>query len=93
MVNAFSDYAKAPELKREAGGLNKLINASIDLYFIANAGINFQLELLETRYTRYNIVIHLLFYTRVTVCQDENNSYTSIPENDDKCTIYKYVTT
>jgi len=47
LVNAFSDYAKAPELKREAGGLNKLINASIDLYFIANAGINFQLDLLD----------------------------------------------
>lgn len=47
LVNAFSDYAKAPELKREAGGLNKLIYESIDLYFIANAGINFQLDLLE----------------------------------------------
>jgi len=47
LVNAFSDYAKAPELKREAGGLNKLIYESIDLYFIANAGINFQLDLLD----------------------------------------------
>lgn len=47
LVNAFSDYAKAPELKREAGGLNQLIYESIDLYFIANAGINFQLDLLD----------------------------------------------
>lgn len=47
LVNAFSDYAKAPELKRELGGLNQLIKKSIDLYFISNAGINFNLDLLE----------------------------------------------
>lgn len=47
LVNAFSDYAKAPELKREAGGLNELISQAIDLYFISNASINFQLDLLN----------------------------------------------
>ena len=47
LVNAFSDYAKAPELKREAGGLNSLISQAIDLYFISNASINFQLDLLD----------------------------------------------
>jgi len=47
LVNAFSDYAKAPELKREPGGLNKLIKNAVDLYFISHAGINFKLELLE----------------------------------------------
>jgi len=47
LVNAFSDYAKAPELKREARGLNKLIKEAVDLYFISHAGINFKLDLLE----------------------------------------------
>lgn len=47
LVNAFSDYAKAPELKREARGLNKLIQEAVDLYFISHAGINFNLELLK----------------------------------------------
>ncbi len=47
LVNAFSDYAKAPELKREARGLNKLIKEAVDLYFISHAGINFKLELLD----------------------------------------------
>lgn len=47
LVNAFSDYAKAPELKRELGGLNQLIKEAIDLYFISHAGINFTLDLIE----------------------------------------------
>jgi nitrogen fixation/metabolism regulation signal transduction histidine kinase len=47
LVNAFSDYAKAPELKREPGGLNQLIKESVDLYFISHAGINFQLDLID----------------------------------------------
>lgn len=47
LVNAFSDYAKAPELKREVGGLNPLIYEAVDLYLIAHAGINFQLDLLD----------------------------------------------
>ena len=47
LVNAFSDYAKAPELKREAGGLNQLIKNSVDLYFVSNAGIDFTLDLIE----------------------------------------------
>jgi len=47
LVNAFSDYAKAPELKRELGGLNQLIKEAIDLYFISHAGINFSLDLVE----------------------------------------------
>jgi PAS domain S-box-containing protein len=47
LVNAFSDYAKAPELKREPGGLNQLIKEAVDLYFISHAGINFHLDLIE----------------------------------------------
>ena len=47
LVNAFSDYAKAPELKREARGLNKLIKDAVDLYFISHASIKFNLKLLE----------------------------------------------
>jgi nitrogen fixation/metabolism regulation signal transduction histidine kinase len=47
LVNAFSDYAKAPDLRREPKGLNKLIKETVDLYFIAQAGINFKLKLIE----------------------------------------------
>ena len=47
LVNAFSDYAKAPELKREPGGLNEIIKSAVDLYFISHAGIDFQLNLME----------------------------------------------
>ncbi|VAW41205.1 Nitrogen regulation protein NtrY [hydrothermal vent metagenome] len=53
LVNAFSDYAKAPELKREPGGLNQLIKEAIDLYFISHAGINFQLDLVSPEPTMY----------------------------------------
>lgn len=53
LVNAFSDYAKAPELKREARGLNKLIQAAVDLYYVSHAGINFTLELLDPEPTMY----------------------------------------
>jgi len=45
LVNAFSDYAKAPELKREPRGLNHLIKEAVDLYYISHAGINFDLIL------------------------------------------------
>ncbi len=47
LVNAFSDYAKAPELKREASGLNKLIKNAVDLYFISHASIRFKLDLIK----------------------------------------------
>ncbi len=47
LVNAFSDYAKAPELKREPRGLNQLIKEAVDLYFISHAGIDFQLDLID----------------------------------------------
>jgi len=47
LVNAFSDYAKAPELKREARGLNALIKDAVDLYFISHASIKFKLKLLD----------------------------------------------
>lgn len=47
LVNAFSDYAKPPELKKELGGLNKLINEIIDLYSLSHPGIVFTLDLLN----------------------------------------------
>jgi len=53
LVNAFSDYAKAPELKREPRGLNQLIKEAVDLYFISHAGINFQLDLIDPEPTMY----------------------------------------
>ncbi len=46
LVNAFSDYAKPPELKKELGGLNKLINEVIDLYSLSHPGIIFSLDLM-----------------------------------------------
>ncbi|MCB1582460.1 MAG: ATP-binding protein [Marinicella sp.] len=46
LVNAFSDYAKPPELKKELGGLNKLINEVIDLYGLSHPGIIFSLDLM-----------------------------------------------
>lgn len=45
LVNAFSDYAKPPELKKELGGLNQLINEIVDLYSISHPGIVFSLDL------------------------------------------------
>lgn len=47
LVNAFSDYAKPPELKKELGGLNRLINEVIDLYSLSHPGIIFSLDLLS----------------------------------------------
>lgn len=47
LVNAFSDYAKPPELKKELGGLNPLINELVDLYSISHPGIHFDLNLIE----------------------------------------------
>jgi len=47
LVNAFSDYAKPPELKKELGGLNQLINEIVDLYSLSHPGIVFSLDLLE----------------------------------------------
>jgi nitrogen fixation/metabolism regulation signal transduction histidine kinase len=46
LVNAFSDYAKPPELKKELGGLNKLINEIVDLYSLSHPGIAFSLQLM-----------------------------------------------
>lgn len=45
LVNAFSDYAKPPQLKKELGGLNELITESVDLYSISHPGIQFKLNL------------------------------------------------
>ncbi|WP_154222537.1 sensor histidine kinase [Marinicella rhabdoformis] len=45
LVNAFSDYAKPPELKKELGGLNDLINEVVDLYSISHPGIHFEVQL------------------------------------------------
>lgn len=47
LVNAFSDYAKPPELKKELGGLNQLINEMVDLYSLSHPGILFEVNLIE----------------------------------------------
>ncbi len=47
LVNAFSDYAKPPELKKELGGLNPLINEMVDLYSLSHPGIIFNIQLAE----------------------------------------------
>ena len=47
LVNAFSDYAKPPELKKELGGLNKLVNEMVDLYSLSHPGILFKVNLVE----------------------------------------------
>ena len=47
LVNAFSDYAKPPELKKELGGLNKLVNEMVDLYSLSHPGILFEIKLTE----------------------------------------------
>ncbi len=47
LVNAFSDYAKPPELKKELGGLNDLIMEITDLYAISHPGIVFDVDLLN----------------------------------------------
>ncbi len=47
LVNAFSDYAKPPELKKELGGLNKLVNEMVDLYSLSHPGILFEVNLIE----------------------------------------------
>lgn len=47
LVNAFSDYAKPPELKKELGGLNRLINETVDLYSLSHPSIQFNTELTD----------------------------------------------
>ncbi len=47
LVNAFSDYAKPPELKKELGGLNQLINEMADLYSLSHPGIIFNVQLVD----------------------------------------------
>ncbi|VAW45072.1 Nitrogen regulation protein NtrY [hydrothermal vent metagenome] len=47
LVNAFSDYAKPPELKKELGGLNQLVNEMVDLYSLSHPGILFEVTLTE----------------------------------------------
>ncbi|KAA3642460.1 MAG: HAMP domain-containing protein [Proteobacteria bacterium] len=47
LVNAFSDYAKPPELKKELGGLNQIIQEIVDLYALSQPSIQFKLELSE----------------------------------------------
>ncbi|MCF6300822.1 MAG: ATP-binding protein, partial [Proteobacteria bacterium] len=45
LVNAFSDYAKPPELKKELGALNPLITEVVDLYSISHPSSQFTLNL------------------------------------------------
>lgn len=45
LVNAFSDYAKPPELKKERGGLNQLIHEVVDLFSISHPNSEFTLKL------------------------------------------------
>ncbi|GAA4817607.1 PAS domain-containing sensor histidine kinase [Marinicella pacifica] len=47
LVNAFSDYAKPPELKKELGGLNRIIQEIVDLYTLSQPDIQFKLALSE----------------------------------------------
>ena len=47
LVNAFSDYAKAPQLKREPGGLNQLITEAVNFYSLSHPGTHFSLDLSE----------------------------------------------
>jgi len=47
LVNAFSDYAKPPELKKELGGLNQIIQEIVDLYTLSQPDIQFNLDLSE----------------------------------------------
>lgn len=47
LVNAFSDYAKPPELKKELGGLNKLILETIDLFSLSHPSIQFETNLVN----------------------------------------------
>jgi len=47
LVNAFSDYAKPPELKKELGGLNQIIQEIVDLYSLSQPDVIFNLDLSE----------------------------------------------
>ena len=47
LVNAFSDYAKPPELKKELGGLNQIIQEIVDLYSLSQPDVQFNLHLSE----------------------------------------------
>ena len=47
LVNAFSDYAKPPELRKELGGLNQLIEEMVDLYSLSHPGIVFRVQLAD----------------------------------------------
>ena len=100
LVNAFSDYAKAPELKREAGGLNKLIEESVDLYFIANAGINFQLDLINPEPIMFidkvrfsQLLTNLIKNSQESVKSNELNIriVTTLSETIDNALILKFI--
>lgn len=47
LVNAFSDYAKPPELRKELGGLNQIIHEIVDLYAMSQPDIVFELNLVK----------------------------------------------
>ncbi len=100
LVNAFSDYAKAPELRREAGGLNKLIEESVDLYFIANAGINFQLDLINPEPIMFidkvrfsQLLTNLIKNSQESVKSNELNIriVTTLSETIDNALILKFI--
>ncbi len=89
LVNAFSDYAKAPELKRELGGLNQLIKEAIDLYFISHAGINFTLDLIEPEPIMY---IDKVRFSQLLTNLIKNSSESAI-NNDVKINIETSIST
>jgi nitrogen fixation/metabolism regulation signal transduction histidine kinase len=45
MVNAFSDYARAPAVELASIDINKLVREATDLYHVQDARVHFQLEL------------------------------------------------
>jgi nitrogen fixation/metabolism regulation signal transduction histidine kinase len=45
MVNAFSDYARAPAVELTSIDVNKLVREAIDLYHAQDARVNFELDL------------------------------------------------
>lgn len=84
MVNAFSEYAKAPQLQMKQMDLNNLVNEVLDLYRGGESGIVFKVELdagmpgIKADDGRIRQVLHNLIKNSIESLDDANKNCISI---------------
>jgi len=84
MVNAFSEYAKAPQLQMKQMDLNNLVDEVLDLYRGGESGIAFKVELdasmpgIKADDGRIRQVLHNLIKNSIEALDDATNSCISI---------------